>query len=216
MSNNELVQGDEQPILSLIQKIKDGATDPTTLTKELRQSCVEVFLGEGYSISQMAQLLKRSEKTIKRDVEEIRERNSLEPDTDLVKKIAGELIWYAHVHRNHLMRLARGKEGSVAEKAQAEYYAYLIAADLTTKLQSLGYLPSAPQAVIGEIFYRNSDEAQELLALDKQLVEMKKINDIAGDAGLNAEIKVIENNLESLKNNAPNVQKEGGNDNETK
>lgn len=160
--NNILQEKDEQPIFSLIQQIKNGSVAPETLTKELRQCCVEVLLGEGYSVATMAQVLKRSDKTIKRDIEDIRERNAITPDINLAKKIIGELVMYARINRDHLMKLARIREASVSEKAQAEYLAFKVLAELVGKLQTLGYLPSKPQAIVGEIFHHVDSSGQEI------------------------------------------------------
>jgi hypothetical protein len=196
-------QAQEEPVLSLIQAIKDGKRDPKTLDKEMRQRCVEVFLGEAYNIPQMAQLLKRHEKTIKRDIDEIRERNSLAPDLELAKRIISEFVWYSHIHRNHLMRLARDKNASVSEKAQAEYYAHLVGADLITKLQSLGYLPQAPKSIVGEIFhFEGADAPDEIGELEEQIREIKKNGEITGarNLDLQKDLTIIEGSVEALKN----------------
>jgi hypothetical protein len=216
-SNDEVKElqnhDDEEPVLTLIQALKDGRTDPKTLSKDLRQRCVEVFLGEGYSVSNMAQVLKKSEKTIKRDVNEIRERNALSPDVDLAKQIIGDFVWSARVHRNHLMRLARGKDGSVGERAQAEYYAYIALADCVSKLQSLGYLPSAPQAVVGEIFHRHSTEGHITEDLNKEIIELEKIIDIDGEGiELRNDIEAIKNGVKALelKNRINDIKEKRG------
>jgi len=174
--NKSIPEKNEIPILSLIQQVKDGTIDPKTLDKELRQACVEVFLVEGYSLSNMAQILNRSEKTIHRDIDEIRDRNALSPDADLAKKLIGELLVYSRSHRDHLMRLARSKEGSISERAQAEYYAARVWLDLTARLQSLGYLPLQPQALEGEIFHHfDANKAQEISqGLVKEIVDIEK------------------------------------------
>jgi DNA-binding CsgD family transcriptional regulator len=169
--NNSLQEKDEQPIFSFIQEIKDGTLAPEALTKDLRQRCVEVFLGEGYSVTSIAQILKRSEKTIKRDIEDIRERNAITPDINLAKKIIGELVMYARINRDYLMKLARTKDASVAEKAQSEYCAFKVLVELMTKLQSLGYLPSKPQAIVGDIFH-HVDSGQ-----DVSFIELKTMVD---------------------------------------
>jgi DNA-binding CsgD family transcriptional regulator len=169
--NNSLQEKDEQPIFSFIQEIKDGTLAPEALTKDLRQRCVEVFLGEGYSVTSIAQILKRSEKTIKRDIEDIRERNAITPDINLAKKIIGELMMYARINRDYLMKLARTKDASVAEKAQSEYCAFKVLVELMTKLQSLGYLPSKPQAIVGDIFH-HVDSGQ-----DVSFIELKTMVD---------------------------------------
>ena len=169
--NNSLQEKDEQPIFSFIQEIKDGTLAPEALTKDLRQRFVEVFLGEGYSVTSIAQILKRSEKTIKRDIEDIRERNAITPDINLAKKIIGELVMYARINRDYLMKLARTKDASVAEKAQSEYCAFKVLVELMTKLQSLGYLPSKPQAIVGDIFH-HVDSGQ-----DVSFIELKTMVD---------------------------------------
>lgn len=153
---------DEQPILTLIQQIKDSVINPETLPKELRQRCVEVLLGEGYNIVTMAQILKRSEKTIKRDLENIRERNAISPDINLAKKIIGEMLMYARINRDHLMKLARTKDASVSEKAQAEYLASRVTMELIQKMQTLGYLPLKPQTIVSDIFHHADNAEQDI------------------------------------------------------
>lgn len=161
-NNNKLSGNNDRPIFGLIQQIKDGALDADTLTKELRQGCVEILLCEGSSVTLMAQVLKRSEKTIKRDIEDIRERNAIAPDINLAKKIVGELLVYARINRDHLMKLARSKDVSVAEKAQSEYCAFKVFSELVTKLQSLGYLPMKPQEIVGDIFHHVDNNDQDV------------------------------------------------------
>jgi hypothetical protein len=196
-------ENQEQPVMVLIQAIKEGRTDPQTIGKELRQRCVEVFMGEGYTIANMAQILKKSEKTIKRDVQEIREINALTPDIELVSKIAGELLCYGHTHRNFLMRLARGKDGTVSEKAQAEYYAYLVSADLITKLQSLGYLPSAPRSVVGDIFHHmDKDGANDIAGLQNEIIEMERIVEAAGsNSDAVMKLDIVKKEIQAIEKN---------------
>lgn len=169
------------PILSLIQDIKDGRLDPKTLDKELRQQCVEVFLAEGYSKAQMAQILGRNEKTIRRDIEDIYLRNSLVPDEQLQKRIVGELRMNVSIHRNHLMRLARIKDASVSERLQAEYLAFKILTEAIKCLQSLGYLPSQPQAVVGDIsLHVNQGDEKSFDELRGELIDIEKISRESG------------------------------------
>lgn len=197
----------EQPILSLIQQLKDGRLDPETIGKDLRQQCVEVFLGEGMTVSSIAQVFGKCEKTIRRDIEEIRERNALTPDIGLAKKIIGEMVMYCRQHRDHLMRLARVKDASVAEKSQAEYLAARVGLELIGKMQSLGYLPSKPTAIVGDIFHHFSgnDMAGLLDEISRQVIEVEKIasetgaipKEIEGDL---SEVKGFIKKAESLKN----------------
>ncbi|MDD5044187.1 MAG: hypothetical protein PHH69_05340 [Candidatus Omnitrophica bacterium] len=213
MADNKLIPDrNEIPILSLIQQVKDNTIDPKTLDKELRQACVEVFLVEGYSISGMAQILNRSEKTIHRDIEEIRDRNALSPNAELAKKLIGELLVYSRSHRDHLMRLSRSKEGSISERAQAEYYAARVWLDLTARLQSIGYLPSSPQAFVGDIFCHMDDaqdqkEAGFLIAQAKALEAILKETNASGEEPIK-EISQISNEMIKLIE-SPKVQDKG-------
>lgn len=186
-NNDSLQEKDEQPIFSLIQQIKDGSVAPETLTKDLRQRCVEVLLGEGYTVATMAQVLKKSDKTIKRDIEDIRERHAIAPDINLAKKMVGELLMYARINRDHLMKLARTKDVSVSERAQSEYCAFKVFSELVTKLQSLGYLPLKPQAIVGDIFHHVNGEISDFDELTRQIIEIEEITD--GDGKIADDIK---------------------------
>jgi transposase len=152
---------EERPIFSLIQQLKDASLDPRTLPKELRQQCVEVLWAEGYNESAMAQILQRSEKTIKRDLQEIREKNALSPNLELARQIIGETVQRARMHQGYLVRLARSKDATVTEKGQAEYLAWRVQKELVEKMQSLGYLPAKPQEVIGDIYHHLSLQQEE-------------------------------------------------------
>ena len=165
---------DEQPVFSLIQRIKDGTIAPETINKELRRRCVDVLQGEGYSVSTMAQIFQKSEKTLKRDLDVIWDNEKLKPAVELAKKTVGEFVGFARIHRNHLMRLARSKNASVAEKAQAEFFAFKVSVELIAKLQTLGYLPSKPQAIVGDIFHHveNTDQDMSFPELKAMVVDI--------------------------------------------
>jgi len=206
MQENDEVK--EQPILTIIQQIKDGRISPGTVDKEMRQQCVEVFMGEGYTVSSIAQIFEKCEKTIRRDIEEIRERHALEPDVNLARKMIGEMLMYARIHRSHLMRLARAKEASVSEKAQAEFLAAKVGMDLVDRMQTLGYLPSKPTAIVGDVFHHfGGNDMNELVdEISKQVIEVEKIASQTGVipkeiAGELSEVKSFIKKVEGLKTN---------------
>jgi len=210
--NNVPQEKEEQPILCLIQDIKDGRVLPETLTKDLRQCCVEVLLGEGYTVAAMARVFRRSDKTIRRDLEAIRERNAIIPDLSLATKIIGEMMMYARIHRDQLMKLARNREASVSEKAQAEYLSFKVFSELITKMQSLGYLPSKPQQVVGEIFHHVDGQVNDFEELSREILEIEEManenNDVKEDV---RKMKMV---LDNLCNGE--IKKEKGNNNEGK
>ena len=143
----------EKPVIKIIQEINSGVCDSLLLDKATRQQCIEVLIGEGYTYSQLAQLLKRSEKTISRDMQEIRQKNALTPSVEFAKETIGELITKARIHASYLMRLARDKDASIANKASSEFLAWRVFKELTEKLQTLGFLPLKPQEVSGDIYH---------------------------------------------------------------
>jgi IS30 family transposase len=214
------MENKEQPILTLIQRLKDGQISPELIDKDQRQLCIEVFIGEGYTISSIAQILNKCEKTIRRDLEEIRERNALTPDVGLAKKIIGDMVVSSHMHRGHLMRLARSKDASVSEKAQAEYYAHRVDMEIIDRLQTLGYLPLKPKTVVGDFTYNvtSSDEA----TFEDLRGQLKEIEKIAIEAGgytpeLECEVKKIQSRIERADiekkiKEVSNKQKEGQNE----
>lgn len=185
----------EQPILTLIQQIKDGRLDPKIIAKDLRQQCVEVFLGEGYSVSSMAQILRKCEKTIRRDIEDIRERNALTPDIDLAKRLVGELLSYARIHRGYLMRMARSQDASVGERSQAEYYAFRVEMELISKLQTLGYLPLKPQEIVADFSHHvTGDDEKSFGELRNQIAEIEKIEKLSPE--MLKELAVLKKRIE--------------------
>lgn len=166
----------EQSALTIIQQIKDGRIDAGTISRDMRIKGVEVLWLEGYKRSEMAQIFKCSDKTIKRDLEAIREINAITPDVDLVKKIIGEFLFKSRNSHSYLSRLARSQTGSISEKSQAEYYAHLVSSDTVAKLQSLGYLPSVAKTVVGDIFHHHSgNDMEELNIANNEIAELEEI-----------------------------------------
>jgi hypothetical protein len=191
---------EDLPIFSLIQQLKDESLDPRTLPKELRQQCVEVLWTEGYGESSMAQILKRSEKTIKRDLQDIREKNALSPNLELARQIIGETVQRARLHQGYLVRLARSKDATVSEKAQSEYLAWKVQKELVEKMQSLGYLPSRPQEITGDIYHHMSLQEEER-SFDEVRAMLSEIEGVARETGtftdeLGKEIQVLNAKIE--------------------
>lgn len=207
--NNNVQEKDDQPNIGMIQKIKDEALDPRTLTIDERLECVEILLGNT-SVPAMAQLLKRSEKTIKRDIEDIFNRNRLSPDTNLREKITSELVMYARIHRDHLMKLARLKEAAVSERSQAELSAAKVFLDMVSKLQDLGYLPRVPQGVVGAVFHVDG-KISDLDELTRQIIDIEKITDGDGqiDDGIKKDLTQMKTVLEKIRSSEENNNKKG-------
>jgi hypothetical protein len=176
-AENSTQNSEEEPILTLIQKIKDDLFDPRLLPKEKRQQCVEVLNGEGLTEVTIAQILKVSTKTIYRDLLVIQDLNALTPNVDLAKQIIGELVRKARIHHAYLMRLARNRDASPGEKAQAEFMAWRILNELVERLQSAGYIPLRPQQIVGDLYHHLTDNSEKSLdEIKKMVIEIEAVS----------------------------------------
>lgn len=203
MADEEQGQDSEKPLLEIIQQIKEGLIPLRAIAKDLRQEIVEFLYFQAQEVSSIAQFLKVSDKTVRRDVADIRKKNSLSPNQKLVGMTVGEMLAINRQNINHLMRLARSKEGSVGEKAQAEYLAHRANMERIQRLQSLGYLPNQPQAVIGS-FYHNISKEEALKKFEEinaEVLEVEqvfkdcKIDDPQANKGLEDIKKALEKDL---------------------
>ena len=167
----------EQPVLTLIQQFKDGSIHPSTLSKEQRLACVETLSLEGYAVAHIAQIVRRSDKTIKRDLAEISAKNVVQPSPELLRQLVGRLMVRSEAHQARLMRLARSTDGTVADRAQAEYLAFRIFNETLQRLQSLGYLPQRPQEVVGDFLHREGGdmEAATIESIEAVIAEIKAL-----------------------------------------
>ena len=140
-----------QPLLDLIQKIKDGQIDPINLDHETKLQCTELFRLEGQTISQIAQLLKISERQVKRYNREIKNRNAITPDPNFTNRYIGDLVIKAEYIVDSLIRLSGGKEVSPAEKIKAKSAALHHMNELAKLLHSVGHLVSQPPKAAEDI-----------------------------------------------------------------
>ncbi|MBF0522218.1 MAG: hypothetical protein HQL24_04080 [Candidatus Omnitrophica bacterium] len=189
----------ETPIISVIEDVRAGVVDPRTLTKEVRLSCVEVFVGEGYSEVQVAQILKRSEKTIQRDVREIRERNSLTPGIEFAKQMSGDIFKKGLAHHDYLVRLSNGKNVSDANKIQARVSAWRVLVELIERLQSLGLMPLKPKELVGDIYHHyEGGDTKAYSQLRKDLQEIERVSKETGtlDEKTEENIKLLQQKIE--------------------
>lgn len=200
-NSNDNKNKEESPVFKIIQEIKDGKREAKDLSKEQRQECVDSLDLQGYNISQIAQVLDRSEKTIRRDLQDVKTRRSVKPSLELATQIVGNMIAKLEACQSHLVRLANSKEGSLQEKSQAIFYAGKMMLELTEKLQSLGYLPSTPQKVVGDIYHHNEDDDKSFA---EAKVKLKEIEAIAKDTGVLDE--TTQKRIEDLKTKIEKVE----------
>lgn len=199
MTTDNTNQDSKKNGVELLKGINSGTIDPKTLDKSGRQQCIELLVAEGYIQSQIGQALKCSEKTVSRDLKDIKDRNALSPNVEFAKQFIGEMFNKALNHHSYLMRLARTKDASVPEKAQSEFAAWKVLKELIEKLQSLGYLPSKPTEVVGNFYHHSMVDAECTPdEMKKMLLELEEAGKEAGvlDDGVKAKIETLRKRIE--------------------
>ena len=181
-NNNHMPDHEEEPILSIVQDIKDGTLNPKTLSQDVRQRCVDFLIREGYTEEQVGQILMRNERTIRRDLEKMQEQNSLTPNINLAMQIVGDMFRKAMVHHRYLMRLARNPDATNSDKSQSEFLAWRVLKEVVEKMQTLGYLPLKPQEIVEDIFHHVTDESKER-SITEAKVMLSDIEQAAREAG---------------------------------
>jgi len=199
MNNNEEINDQkESPHLSILQQIKDGALDPKTLSADLRKEFVEIMRDEGYTTSQMAQIFEVTDRQIRRDVEWVKKKNSLSPSIEFVKEFAGDMVKKAFVHHDYFVRLSNG-DISPADKIQARASAWRIIEGLAEKLQTLGFLPRQPTAIVGDVYHHNKggdSRTYEQLRQDIQDIERVARETGTLDPKTEESIKLLQKRIE--------------------
>ena len=198
MEENNSDPEDGKSASDMIQRIKAGALDPGVLNMEQRQMCVEELYFQSVPLAGIAQFLKVVDRTIRRDMEDIRRRNVLAPDPDFARQMAFEFVQYKRIHRNNLMKLARNPEASTGERAQAEFYASMVGSDLITKLQSLGHLPKSADALLVMQKQEDHQSDSRVAGLFRDFDAMHKLEENPEKA---AKLMEIKNNLKKENSN---------------
>lgn len=159
MSEEANSKSGELPVLTLIAKIKNREMQASSLSMDDRRRCVEVLRTEGYTLAEIAQILGRNERTIRRDMEQIRGEHALEIHPGFVQRMVGELVAHSETAIAHLRRIAREPAASAMERAMAESFAWKCARELVDKLQSLGYMPRVPAGIVADVFQHSDADA---------------------------------------------------------
>src|SRR5262249_53755391 len=97
----------EATITELVRLIHDGQIPPDALTPERRQQCVSQLALEGFSNAEIAQLMRTSERTVRRERLAARRDEPVTPDPMLGDELLGEFQRLAHAGIQRLTRLAR-------------------------------------------------------------------------------------------------------------
>lgn len=94
-------------VAELVRRISDGAVDVDDLPPDLRRECVSHLTVEGFSSSEIAVLLKMSDRTVRRDRAAARQDDAIVPDLYLGDELLGEYHRLTLASIQRLTRLAR-------------------------------------------------------------------------------------------------------------
>jgi len=144
----------ERGVLEVLNDVKSGAVTPRSLHARDRKRCVEYLLGEGVSVPEIAQLFKRTERTIRRDIDSIRAANALVVDEEFAPRMAGELVNEVRASIARIRRTTRDKDCPHTVRIDGERAVVEAMDRLLARLQLLGYLPTATQRFQGDLTHR--------------------------------------------------------------
>jgi len=172
--------------LDILQGIKAGTIDPTSLVRKQRKLLVPFLMAEGQSTAEIAHLLKVSDRTIERDKNAIRRKNAISRDPELANVIAGRLVDEAQTCIQRIRKVERDSDCPPAARIEGEKGCFQIINSLAERLQSMGYLPTAAKKLEAELNHHMENtlsleeigfEAQRLKNIDAALPEnqVKKI-----------------------------------------
>jgi hypothetical protein len=181
--------------ISIVRDIQSKKIAPENLSIEDRQGCVAYLIIEGYSVVEIAEILKKDPRTIRRDKEHLRKANSLKYEPELAEQMLGQLFQTAEQGTYKLRKYSRDKECSITDKIIVESGVWKITKELFEKLQSVGYIPFILQEHGSGI-----DEKQSPETLQAKLNNLKKLAQESGTLPeavaddipvIEAEIKVL-------------------------
>jgi len=162
----------DRGVLDLLADIKSGRVGANAISPQTRRMCVEYMVGEGVHIAEIAQLLGRTERTIRRDLDEIRKANALEIDDGFADCMAGELLMEARASVSRIRRVTRERDAPHGARIDGERAIVQILDTTIHRLQSLGYLPSATHHVKAELTHSIS-EPPPLDEIEAELERLK-------------------------------------------
>ena len=164
----------ERPVLEVMRQIKAGTLDPQRLAAGERHACVTQLWGEGLSVVEIAQVLKRSERTIARDRQATQRANALTHDPEFAGEVGGRLLSEAELSIGRIRRVTRSPDTPPAVRVEGERACFAIWVALCQRLQSLGYLPNAAQKIEAQLTH-HSVEPPAYEELQSEIARIKQV-----------------------------------------
>jgi predicted DNA-binding protein YlxM (UPF0122 family) len=187
MKNNKKTKSKQEPSISeetpspitLVRDLQSGRISATSLSTEARQVCVEYLGNEGYSVGEIAEVLKISIRTIHRDRDQIKSAHAVVFTPDIVEQQVGQLVQHADQAIQRLRRIAREKDCPHAARVEAVRSTWTVVKELTEKLQSLGYLPTAAHQIRADLTHH----IDEPPSFDQMQAEVKQLELVIEQSG---------------------------------
>lgn len=167
----------EGSVLDLIADIRSGVLPARGIDADARRRIVECLIGEGATLAEIAQLVRRNERTIRRDIDAIRESNALHPDDGFAERFLGQLLQETMHCIARIRRTTREKDCPHSVRVQGERDIAGILDGLAHRMQSVGHLPSAAHRLEAEVMHNGGVS----LSLDDIVSELDRIGGICGD-----------------------------------
>lgn len=144
----------ERGVLHLLGDIKAGRLSPKDMKTDDRRACVQHMSAEGYTVPEIAQVLKRCDRTIARDRTAIQETQAIKMGTDLTCQLGGRLLAEAELTTSRIRRFTRAPDTPPSVKIEGERTCFEIQSKLTTHLQSLGFAHTVTTQIRADLSHR--------------------------------------------------------------
>jgi len=161
-------------VLDHIGDLKSKKIEGSALSIEQRHEVVEYLQAEGVSTVEISRLLGMTSRTIRRYTEAIRQNNAMEADPKLLGLLVGEFVTEARSSVSRIKRAMREKNTPLAVRIEGELAIFQIYDGLSSRLQSLGHLPSATLRLQADLTH-NLGEVLGYAELAQELDRLKEI-----------------------------------------
>lgn len=133
----------ERTTMDIIRDLRSGAVKGERLSPAQRRLCVERLAFEGLTTSEIADIIGRCDRTIRRDLSQIRAENALHPDGGVGAVILGEYRAQVDAAVSRLTKLGRDPGASVADKIEAARAATEVLDAFVERLMGIGFFGGA-------------------------------------------------------------------------
>lgn len=164
-------------VMALLRGIKDGSIKPSGISALDRLGVVEHFLLEGLEIVKIAEILQVNERTVRRDIQKIRQENAVHYSPRFAAEAVGRIISGAGDCIQQLRRRSRKGGSNLMEETLAVQAEWKIHRELFEALQRVGYIPTVPTEFRGEVHHSVDAEAKDA---EWTLAETRRLEAIGG------------------------------------